>query len=65
MTHAISPMSLFYMTVQGMMAQQQPSSSQQHDVFGGLTMLEMVEEAALEPAGGMVFRLCGLILTGC
>lgn len=42
-----------YMTVQGMMAQQQ-SSSHQHDFLGGLTMLATVDEAGLEPAGGIL-----------
>lgn len=43
----------FYMTVQGMMAQQQ-SSSQTQPFLGGLIMLAIVEEAGLDPAGGMV-----------
>lgn len=49
-----------YMTVHGMMAQQQPSSSQQQFVLTGLKMLATVEEAALPPAGGM-FALCCLV----
>lgn len=46
-----------HMTVHGMMAQQQ-SSSQTHPFLGGLTMLAIVEEAGLDPAGGIVFA-CG------
>lgn len=42
------------MTVQGMIAQQQ-SSPHQQDVLGALTMLEMAEEAGLDPVGGMLW----------
>lgn len=50
------PVPRAYITVHGIMAQQQ-SSVEQHDCFGALTMLAIVEEAGLEPAGG-ILRIC-------
>ena len=51
-----------HITVQGMMAQQQ-SSSHQQDFWGGLMMLAMVDEAGLEPAGGIVCGRCAVRLS--
>lgn len=48
----------FYMTVHGIMAQQQ-SSSHTQSLLIGLMMLATVEEAGLLPAGGMFALLVG------
>lgn len=48
----------------GMMAQQHPSSSQAQPFLGGLTMLAIVEDAAMDPAGGMVVGFGQWCVTG-